>query len=651
MFTWPRRRSVPVPTMVSAKPVIAWPLPGRWPRALNDPRSRQPRRSGRGWDRRWQARRWGDGRATPLRRAGAAGAPGRRADPGGAGRAGRRQRARHQRPGARRSGRRPTRTPSGSWPRRCGWRRPTAPACWPPSRRARGPDPRSPRPTPRPTTNLPAALTSFVGRERELAEVAAAAGRDAAADADRRRRRRQDPPGAGGRRAAVAGRLPRRRLAGRAGGAGRPGARPAGRRRGARRARAAGPARSLETLLARLRGRAGCCSCWTTASTCSTPAPRWPTRCCAAAPALRVLATSREPLGIAGETTWRVAVAGAARPRPPAGARTSWPASTRSGCSSSARRRRCPSFALTAGNAAAVAEVCRRLDGIPLALELAAARVRVLPPEQLGGPAGRPLPAADRRQPDGAAAPADAARDARLELRPADRAGAGAAAAAGGLRRRLDARGGRGGRRGRRHRRPTTCSTCCCGWSTSRWCMAEDAGRRSRATGCWRRCASTPREQLREAGEEAAARDRHRDWCLALAERAEPELRGPEQARLAGPAGRPSTTTCARALAWCLEATSRRPGGRRRGRRGRPAAGRRDLVVLVPAAPARGRGLAGPAAGAQPGPATAARAKALLTAAGIWSQLGDARARPGAARRERGAVSGAWATRAAWPTR
>jgi predicted ATPase/class 3 adenylate cyclase len=101
-----------------------------------------------------------------------------------------------------------------------------------------------------------------------------------------------------------------------------------------------------------------------------------------ACPWLRVLATSREPLGITGEAIWRVPPLASPEPdRLP---------SLESLVQYEAVRLlldraelAAPSFAITEQNAAAVAQVCQQLDGLPLALELAAARVKVLSMEQL----------------------------------------------------------------------------------------------------------------------------------------------------------------------------------------------------------------------------------------------------------------------------
>jgi len=95
---------------------------------------------------------------------------------------------------------------------------------------------------------------------------------------------------------------------------------------------------------------------------------------------VRILATSREALGVSGEQAWLVPPL----TLPGDHADTTAVAATESGRLFLERARAVlPAFELNDGNAPAVAQICRRLDGIPLAIELAAARVRVLAPGQI----------------------------------------------------------------------------------------------------------------------------------------------------------------------------------------------------------------------------------------------------------------------------
>jgi len=101
-----------------------------------------------------------------------------------------------------------------------------------------------------------------------------------------------------------------------------------------------------------------------------------------ACPNLRILATSREPLNIAGETVWRIPSLSL-----PAESVLITPETVQA--SEAVRlfvdrvRSVVPEFPVTAQNAPAIARITRRLDGIPLALELAAARVKSLTVEQI----------------------------------------------------------------------------------------------------------------------------------------------------------------------------------------------------------------------------------------------------------------------------
>ena len=94
---------------------------------------------------------------------------------------------------------------------------------------------------------------------------------------------------------------------------------------------------------------------------------------------VRILATSREPLGLPGESTWRVPSLSL-----PDGATN---AQEVSACEAvqlfvdrAAARQ---GFVLSAGNTQAIVDICRTLEGVPLAIELAAARVKALSPREI----------------------------------------------------------------------------------------------------------------------------------------------------------------------------------------------------------------------------------------------------------------------------
>jgi predicted ATPase/class 3 adenylate cyclase len=87
-----------------------------------------------------------------------------------------------------------------------------------------------------------------------------------------------------------------------------------------------------------------------------------------ACPNLKIIASSREALGIDGETVYRV---------------PSLPDNEATRLFVERATKTDSRFKLTAHNASAIAQICSRLDGIPLAIELAAARVKLFTPEQI----------------------------------------------------------------------------------------------------------------------------------------------------------------------------------------------------------------------------------------------------------------------------
>jgi predicted ATPase/class 3 adenylate cyclase/Tfp pilus assembly protein PilF len=252
-----------------------------------------------------------------------------------------------------------------------------------------------------------------------------------------------------------------------------------------------------------------------------------------ACPGVKVLATSREALNVPGEASWTVAPLSAPDPKrlPEAGSDLVPTLSRFEGIRLFVERAALgkSDFALTERNAAALAQICHRLDGIPLAIELAAARVKVMSVEQIAtrlddrfrlltGGSRMLLPRHQTLR---------AAMDWSYDLlEEGERV----------LLRRLSVFAGGWVLE--------AAEAVCGGEGVEEWEVLElqahlvekslvtveesPAGETHyRMLGTVRQYA---RDRLVEAGEATGVRDRHRDWFLDLAERGGSELRGPDQA-------------------------------------------------------------------------------------------------------------------------
>ena len=243
-------------------------------------------------------------------------------------------------------------------------------------------------------------------------------------------------------------------------------------------------------------------------------------------PAVRLVATSREPIGVAGEVSWRVPSLSLADEAIEL-------------FTDRARRVR-PDFRLTDDNAAIAAEICRRLDGMPLAIELAAARVRVLSLTEIRDGlhdrfrllTGGARTAVRRQQTLRASVDWSHA----LLTEPERILFAGwrclwAGSTSTPPRRSPAAATWNA-------TRSSTCSPC---WSTSPWSWPK-AQVAERDTGCWRRCASTHKKSSASPARPTLCAPRHRDHYTAMAALLDTPARTGHDGVSSRP--KPRSTTC-----------------------------------------------------------------------------------------------------------
>jgi predicted ATPase len=244
-------------------------------------------------------------------------------------------------------------------------------------------------------------------------------------------------------------------------------------------------------------------------------------------PHVRVLATSREGLGIAGEQTYRVPSLSVPDPKQLPSLEHLQAFEAVSLFADRALLSQ-PDFALTPANAVAVAQVCHRLDGIPLAIELAAARVKALPIEKIAerlddifrlltGGSRTALPRQQTlralidwsyhllSEPERALLLRLSVFAGGWTLEAAEAVGAGEGVEASEVIVLLTA-------------------------LVEKSLVVYEAREGEARYHLLETVRQYGRNRLLEAGESETVRTRHRDWFLAFAERAEPELVGPAQA-------------------------------------------------------------------------------------------------------------------------